>query len=193
MSARQTKKDLILTYEQTFAARVAAGVIEKPGLSLWMILIPVIFIHFFYRLNTYNQGCKEFAQHFIVTRQRALDEACLSLEAGSKPDIGKLVDLSSAPRESHRAYRAWLQVLIEHYRDLLHSQGDSFEALLRSVYRTRNNYLLFINHLNRVEKEFNAALKPSLGESTAGVNQIVAHIEMRCTELRRADAEKIFS
>jgi len=192
MSSVPAKKDMILSYEQTFAKRVAAGVIEKPKLSFWMILIPVIFIHFFYRFNKYTQGRQAFAQHFVLTRKRALEEACLSLESSNRPNIDKLVDLSTAPQESHHAYRAWLALLLDHYRDLLQSEGDDFESLVRSVYRTRSNYLLFVNHLNRVEKKFNAALKPSLRESTEDVNHIVAQIEARCVALRRAEAQTIF-
>ena len=40
--------------------------------------------------------------------------------------------------------------------DLLAAEGDSFEALVRSAYRNRTNYLLTLNRLNTVEKEFYA-------------------------------------
>ena len=192
MTSITKKKELILKYEQKFADGVAVAVIDKPKLSSWMILIPIIFIHYFYRMKKFADGRKEFAQHFILTRKRALEEALTSIESGGKPDVNALVKMSSAPKETHSDYKKWLEVLLDHYLDLLRSEGDSFEALIRSVYKTKINYLLFLNHLNRVERQFNTALKPSLSKTTEGINHIVSNIEQRCKQLRAKEAERIF-
>lgn len=186
------KKELVLKYEQRFADRVATAVIDKPQLNLWMILIPIIFIHFFYRLKKFADGRKAFASHFILTRKRALEEAERSIESNRSPDINALINMSSAPKETHLDYRKWLNVLVDHYLDLLRSDGTSFGDLVRTAYKTRSNYLLFLNHLNRVEKDFNRALKPSLSKTTEGVDQIVSNIEQRCKKLRIESAENIF-
>ncbi len=192
MASLDYKKELILRYEEKFADSVAVSVIDKPSLSTWMILIPILFIYYFYRLKKFADGRKEFARHFILTRKRSLEEAAASLESGGKPDVETLVNMSSAPGPTHADYREWLKVLLDHYRCLLQSKGDSFETLIRSAYKTRTNYLLFINHLNRVERQFNTALKPSLKETTEEVNNIVTAIEQRCEDLRRRDAENFF-
>ena len=55
------KLALILDQEKTFAKSVAGLVIEKPKLSIWMILIPIIFVHYFYRWNQYSEGLKKFS------------------------------------------------------------------------------------------------------------------------------------
>ena len=65
-------------------------------------------------------------------------------------------------------------------------------ALIRSAYKTRTNYLLFINQLNRVERQFNNVLKPFLKDTTQDVDNIVELIEKRCEALRREDAESFF-
>jgi hypothetical protein len=192
MASLDYKKELILRYEEKFADSVAVSVIDKPKLSTWMILIPILFIYYFYRLKKFADGRKEFARHFILTRKRSLEEAAASLESGGKPDVEALVNMSSAPGSTHADYREWLKVLLDHYQYLLRSEGDSFETLIRSAYKTRTNYLLFINHLNRVERQFNTALKPSLKETTEEVNNIVTAIEQRCEDLRRRDAENFF-
>ncbi len=192
MASITKNKEVILKYEEKFADHVAVAVIDKPQLNLWMILIPIIFLHFFYRLKKFTDGRKEFAQHFILTRKRALEEAVTSIESGGKPDLNSIVKMSSAPKETHSDYKKWLKVLLEHYIDLLGSEGDSFEALIRSVYKTKTNYLLFLNHLNRVERQFNAALKPSMSKTTEGVTHIVSNIEQRCKQLRLENAESIF-
>ncbi|MBC8247469.1 MAG: hypothetical protein H8E81_07780, partial [Deltaproteobacteria bacterium] len=95
------KKELILNYEQKFANSVAVAVIEKPQLNLWMILIPIIFLHFFYRLKKFADGQKAFAGNFILTRKRALEAAAKSIESGGNPDINALINMSSAPKETN--------------------------------------------------------------------------------------------
>lgn len=192
MSTFPEKKDMILEKEMAFANAVSAVVIEKPTLSIWMILIPVIFVHFFYRLNKYSQGRKEFVEHFILTKKKALDEALTALESKRKPDANRLVQTANIPQGTSKTYIAWMKVLLDHYRDLLMSEGDSYESLIRSVYKNRTNYLLFLNSLSKAEKAFDNVLKPHLNNETSGVNDIVKKIETCATDLRREEASKIF-
>ena len=192
MTSIYDKKDLILKHEETFADAVALAVIDRPQLNIWMILIPVIFVYHFYRLKKFADGRKDFAKNFIITRKRALEEALSSVTSGGKPDMDGLARMSSVPEKIYGAYKKWLRVLWDHYQDLLRAKGDTFEALVRSSYKNRTNYLLFFNHLNRVERRFNTALKPHLYESTEGVDGIVTAIESISEQLRRKEAERIF-
>ena len=192
MSNLSKKKDLILAAEMKLANAVSAAVIEKPKLNIWMILIPVIFIHFFYRLQKYSEGRKQFAQDFNKTRQRALEEAVNAVASGEQPDVNKLVQMASIPKETNNVYHAWLKVLVEHYIDLLQAEGNRYKVLVQNVYKNRTNYLLFLNQLNEVEKAFDDALKPHLYKDTEGVNDIVAAMETRCVQFRRDEAARIF-
>jgi hypothetical protein len=76
----------------------------------------------------------------------------------------------------------WLNVLIDHYMDLLQAEGDHIEDLIKSVYKNRTNYLLFINRLNSVEKKFNTALKSHLPDTIDGANDIMAAMETYSAE-----------
>ncbi|WP_372682117.1 NF038143 family protein [Desulfosarcina sp.] len=186
------KRDLILDDEKRFAAQVSAKVIDKPRLDVWMILIPVFFIFYFWQLKRYAKGRKTFAEKFLITRQRALDEALQSAENGQHPDIERLVQASDVPAETRHGYRPWVTLLVEHYRDLILAQGSSYPALVKSTYKTRTNYLLFLNRLNQVERDFDAALKPHLEKTTENVNGIIKLMEESVTSLRRQLAESIF-
>ncbi len=75
--------------------------------------------------------------------------------------------------------------------DLLAADGDSFESLVRAAYRNRTDYLLTLNRLNTVEKEFYTALKPHMG-AAEGAADIIATIESQSQRLRRELAEQIF-
>ena len=86
-STMTRNRDLILKEEKRFAALVSAKVIDKPKLAVWMILIPVFFVFYFWQLTRYSDGRKTFAEEFMITRQRALDQALASVQAGKGPDI----------------------------------------------------------------------------------------------------------
>ncbi len=188
----EEKRGWIIAQERRLAGFVARQVIEKPELSIWMILIPIIFIHFFYRLNKVADGRKEFVGNFMITRQRALEAALEGLTTGQTPDPDALCRMSSSPEATYGEYAAWLKVLLEHYAKLLRAEGDSVEELTRSAYGTRSNYLLFLHQLHRAEKGFNAALTPHLDASLTGVSTIVKTMETQSEAYRREEAEKIF-
>ena len=192
MPTRAQKKDWIDAHEQRLANFVARKVIDKPELSIWMILIPVIFVYFFYRLKKVTEGRKEFAYNFMITRRRALDAAYDGLESGHSPDPDQLCRMSSSPAATYGEYAEWLNILLRHYKDLMTADGDSMEELIRSVYRTRANYLLFLHQLHRAEKQFNAALAPHLGDSIKEVEIIVKAMERQSEAYRRKEAEEIF-
>ena len=195
MTNQQTmahKRDLILADEKQFAARVSVKVIDKPKLDVWMILIPIFFIFYFWQLKRYAKGRKTFAENFLITRKRALDEALRSAESGKRPDIEALVQASDIPDQVRQSYRIWVTLLVAHYRDLILAHGSSYPALVKSTYKSRTNYLLFLNHLNQVERDFDAALKPHLEKTTQDVNGIIKLMEESVTSLRRQLAEAIF-
>lgn len=196
MTNQQTmahKRDLILADEKQFAARVSEKMIDKPRLDVWMILIPVFFIFYFWQLKRYAKGRKTFAEKFLITRQRALDEALRSAESRKNPDIEALVQASDIPADTRKRYRLWVALLVGHYRDLILAHGSSYPELVKSTYKTRTNYLLFLNQLNQVERDFDAALKPHLEKTTDDVNGIIKLMEESVTSLRRQLAEAIFT
>ena len=191
-SAIVRKRDFILEEERRFAHLVARQVIDKPKLAVWMILIPVFFVFYFWQLKRYADGRKTFAEKFLITRQRAIEEACQSIAAEKGPNPEKLVQAADVPPQTRSVYRRWVTLLIDHYRDLIQAHGGSYPALVRSSYQSRTNYLLFLNRLNQAEREFDAALKPLLEKTTDNVGDIIKLMEQSTTEIRRQRAEEIF-
>ena len=115
-----------------------------------------------------------------------------AVETGEKPDIDRIVRQAGLSDTLEQSYASWVRVLVEYYVDLLSAEGDSFESLVRSVYRSRTNYLLILSRLSTVEKEFYQALKPQLA-ATEGAGEIIAAIEKQSQQLRRKLAEQIFA
>jgi hypothetical protein len=184
--------ELILAEEKRFAALVSAKVIDKPKLAIWMILIPVFFVFYFWQLKRYSEGRKTFAEKFMITRQRALEQALQSAEGGRGPNIETVVSASDIPDAIRKDYRRWVAVLVDHYRDLILAHGSNYAALVRSTYKSRTNYLLFLNRLNQVEREFDKALKPHIEKTTENVNGIIKLMEESTGSIRRQIAETIF-
>jgi hypothetical protein len=128
----------------------------------------------------------------MITRRKAMDLAVEALETGVKPNIDRIAGESGLTDALEKPYASWLKALVEYYTDLLAATGDSFESLVRSAYRNRTNYLLALNRLNAVEKEFYAALKPQMA-STEGAASVIATIEEQSRRLRRELAESAFA
>jgi hypothetical protein len=128
----------------------------------------------------------------MTTRRRAMNLAFEAVEAGTRPDIDRIARESGLTEALEKPYASWLKVLVDFYMDLLAANGDSFESLVRSAYRNRTNYLLTLNRLSTVEKEFYAAVKPQLA-ATEGAAAVIATIETQSQQLRRDLAESIFA
>jgi hypothetical protein len=192
MSGMKEKSALILEQEEKFAITLAAQVIHKPRLSLWMILIPIFFVFYFNDLNKYRNGCKVFAENYIIDKKRALNEAVEVVDKGREPDISALAELSNMTSIAREKQVNILAIMVEHYRILLNSDGEDFASLIRAAYGNLTNYLLFLNRLNQAEKEVNNALKPDLEKSHGGINDIVNRMEDLSERLRRETAESIF-
>ncbi len=186
------KRDLVLKHEEKFAGALATAVLDKPTINIWMILIPIIFVYYIYQYQKFVDGRKTFVETYMLMKKLALDEALAAVKYAKEPDIDGLVKMSGHTGQILVEYSVLLGVLIEHYKDLLRSEGETFESLVKSTYKNRTNYLLFANQLNQVEKRFNTALKPHLYETTEEVDNIVTTIEHCSEKLRRAEAEKIF-
>ena len=193
MNSLETKRHIIEEQERRFAYLLASRVIQKPKLSIWMILVPIIFVYFFYRLNQYKAGRHEFVKNFMISRKRALDAARRAVASGSAADLDALAQLADLPPEARQTYRKFLAVFNDYYVDLLQAKGKNYQALVRSTFNSKTDYLIQLNRFNQAEKQLNAALRPQMAETTDGFNEVVGMIEQSSAELRRDDADKLFA
>lgn len=182
-----------MEHEEQFAHTLAVHVLDKPKLSLWMILIPIIFVFYFYQLQKFTAGRKTFVEHYLISRKRSLDEAFEAVTSGKDPDIGKLAGLSDVPEDIRTHQARVFSILVDHYITLLRSDGDDFASLVQSAYKSLSHYLLYLNSLNNAEKDRDNALKPHLEKTQEGIDAVVKNIEFHSEKLRREIAEKIFA
>ncbi len=185
------KKEIILDNEKAFANAIGTVIFERPKVTFWMIMLPILLVYFFFRLQKIKNGRLKFSQEFMVTRQKAMELALEAVETGKRRNEDETVRQSGLKQALARPYGTWLRALVDYYSDLLAATGDSFETLARSAYRSRTDFLLILNRLNTVEKDFYAALKPHMAGAD-GAAEIIAAIQEQSRNLRRSLAERIF-
>jgi hypothetical protein len=193
MTSLREKQALILDDEERFAFALARQVLETPKLSFWMILIPIILVYHMFRHRRVVDGRKGFVKHYLIMRKKALEETLPLVEKGRKPRIDEILKDSNLPEKAKGPFKGLFSVLVDHYADLLRSDGPDVSSLVRSAYRTRTNYLLFINRLGQAEKALNNALRPYMDEQPAAVDEVMKSVERFSEQIRREEVARIFS
>jgi hypothetical protein len=189
----ERKRDLILGHEHAMAQRLAAKVLDKPKPPMWMIFIPVFFVFFAQKMGQYKKGLRNFVDNYQKPRRLALDTAMDLLATGAAFDPQAPVPmLAGVPESARPLFLQWLEIMVEHYRLLLAAQGDSHTILVRGAYRTKADYLLFLNCLHRAENAFNLALLPGMQGDVQDLRAVIDRIDTWGMELCRQDAGTIF-
>ncbi|MFP4049808.1 MAG: NF038143 family protein, partial [Desulfovermiculus sp.] len=146
------KYELLYAHEQAFSYRLAQEVVKKPEASVWMILLPVLFVHHFFRVNQYKEGVRSFAEHFLSTRKKALDKAYDQALTAKSRDYGMdayFPDHALSDQDKDLAERQVqaIKVMEEHYLVLMQASGQSLEELVQNAYQSPQNYRGFLNRL----------------------------------------------
>lgn len=190
----EERKQQILEYEENLARRLARQVFEKPTPPIWMILIPIFFVFYGWKLKEYSNGLKTFVDNYLISRKRALELACDAVERKREPAIEDLMTAAGTlPEQARPLYRAWLTLQVEHYRNLLLAAGATVPERIRCHYRTKANYLLVGNRLVSEENVFNAALLPDIDGDSEDIRFIAGRIERFAADLHRREVEEIFA
>ncbi|MFU8818352.1 MAG: NF038143 family protein [Desulfurivibrio sp.] len=187
---------LISDYEFSFAQRLARGVLEKPKISVWLVLIPILFLYYAHKIQRYKAGLQGFCDGVMHTPKIALEAVVAELLGADGPDYRELF-LAVHPDPTPQVLKvlerqtAQLELLKEHYRRLLLQVAPDYRGLLRGAYRNRIEYGDFLDRLSRAEEEVGqavlAAFRP--GEEARRVNERMARLSR---ELRAEDQRRFF-
>ena len=191
------KYDIILAHERQFAYRLAKDVVKKPEVSVWMILLPVLFVHHMMKISQYKQGIHTFANNILSTKQKALDKARTDVESGkivnySPEDYFPHVPLNSAQdmELAEKQIKA-LRLMEEHYRGMLEQPGVALEELVRGVYGSSGAYRYYLNKLTKAEDEINRHLRENIHTSEEA-RSVIRRIEERIAAMREEELRFFF-
>jgi uncharacterized protein YcbK (DUF882 family) len=193
------KFEIILSREQISAKYVALKALAPKPLSVWEVLIPILFILSFMKSK---QDREIFAQNLLFTKKLALEAARDMIEKNksresvmdqikSKTDhlISSLPDnlYSNAIRQEQVKE---MDLLIDHYCKLIQAEGNDYDALVVSAYGNQAQYKAFHARLKDAEKKVAQAARQTLGVNTDSA--MAARIEEAINKQRMAEVEKIF-
>jgi hypothetical protein len=99
---------------------------------------------------------------------------------------------SNLPEKAKGPFEELFFLLVDHYTDLLRSAGQDMPSLIRSAYKSRMNFLLFLNRMNKAEKKLTDILKPQSADPSADIEAIIKAMEINSERLNRERAERIF-
>jgi len=189
MTVLEKKRDLLIEQEKKFARVLSRRVLEKPPLSVWMILIPIIFVYWFMRLQKVTQGQNEFVLNYMLTRELAIQEAFHAVSQKRPPDCRGIAMQAKIAAQAIPPYEELLTRLTDGYIFLLQQDGHDVPAMVRRAYPAKSAWLLLQNVLNQAEKKLHTALADP---SDANLGETINKIETHSGMLRRDLADEIY-
>ncbi|UCH00237.1 MAG: NF038143 family protein [Deltaproteobacteria bacterium] len=194
-----TKYESILSRERSLAKAVASAVIESKPLTVWEMMIPLVFIHNFLR---YKRTREVFTLNFLFTKKLALEAAFDTVKKGQSRQQAmarikeKTRNILAADKKGiysqkiRQRQMKEIELLIEHYRTLLQAEGKDYNSMMKNAYRTWEEYSAFLEQIRRAEKEVNRAAQQTVRVATA--SDLVSKMEKATERIRRSEAGKIF-
>lgn len=189
----------ILMQERSIAKRVSHAFVKPKPLTVWEVMLPIIFIFTIMRLKETREI---FTLNILFTKQLALN-AALAMLKEDRPREAVMADIKSKTNEvlasdTKKLYSVEIQqqqmkeinLLIDHYCKLFASDGKDYASMVIDAYRTRENYSDFLVQLTAVEKEVTLTAQKKLNAMTDDAT--VAKIERILDRARTDEINKIF-
>lgn len=194
-----SKHKSILSRERSWAHSVVMAVINAKPITVWEVMIPVLFIFNYARSKSDREL---FSKNLLFTKELALNAALDMVKNNrSREVVMSQIDektrglLSSVKNgiyveEIRKKQIGEIDLLIDHYCKLLRVDGNDYSSLVINAYKSLEKYTDFLLQLKKVEKEVNLAAMQTLGAKTD--SGIVSKIEEAVNRIRMATAQNIF-
>ncbi len=194
------KYKTILEKEQSMARKIALSLIKPKQLTVWEIMIPVIFILNYVKLK---HSREIFIQNQMFTKKMALDAARdMQKKDVAKETVMAQIDsktkelLASVPGDIYsddirRQQLREVDLLIDHYHKLLNAPGADYAALVTHAYQTPAAYSSFLDALQSAEKAVMNAAHQTLGSKAD--TDTAAKIESISASMRAAELKNLYS
>jgi hypothetical protein len=194
------KFKIIFERERSMAQGLALSLIRFKTLTVWEIMIPIIFILNYVKLK---HSREIFVQNQMFTKKMALDAALdMQKKDASKETVMAQIQsktkelVSSIPGgiysdDIRRQQLKEIDLLIDHFTQLLNAEGQDYASLVAHAYQTAADYSSFLERLKSAENEVMSAARRTLGEQADLAT--AEKIESITDSMRAAEVNKIFS
>ena len=181
------KQALIAAHEAEFARSLAARVVEKPALSVWMIILPLLLVYYLFRLQTFRKGCATFATCYLKPRHQAL-----TLAVGSPGDVvADLADGVTTAGKLRRAEARQVAIFADHFRRLLAAKGDDYQSLVLAGYADASAYDDYLVSIEAIHDEIDQAIFGA-SEPSDEIRNTVTRFRTSLHDLHREEARQLF-
>ena len=194
-----TRYENILTQENTVAKAVARSVIGESSVTVWDVLIPIVFV---FNVLKFKRAREIFTLNFLFTKKLALQGAFDMVKKGQNREdaLSQIRDRTSQILASDKKgiysikirqkQMREMELLLDHYFRILNAEGKDYVSMVKHAYGTRQNFAAFVKELEGIEKEVNRAASQTV--KTASAPDIIIKMEEATARLRAAEAENIF-
>lgn len=188
---------IIREHEFDFARRLAKGVLQRPKISVWLILVPLLFIYYVRRIKIYKADLQRVCDGVVHTKNFALDAAAAEVQGEAVPDyrkqfLGKHPNPTRKVEEVFSLQAAEIDLLMAHYRRLLAESAGDYSGLVRGAYKAKRSYREFLEMRGRAEEKLGTAVLEAFqsGEEARAVHH---RMVKQARELREEELLAVFS
>lgn len=166
---------VIWRHEVRQAHQISRYLIETEKLKFgWRILVLPVFIFDYVR---YRKSLRTIRKNLMFTKKLAFNAAknifqgkervreIRQIEIKTKELLNK--ERKGLYTEKIRRKQSFeIESLINHYLDLLNTNSNSYQAMLRAKYPSKGNYLTFLNKIQKAEEEVIRAAITTMNRGT---------------------------
>jgi hypothetical protein len=166
---------IIWNHEVRQANLIAKMLLDRKKVELnWKIILLPIFL---YRVYHFSKNLRFTRKNLLFTKKLAFEASKNIFQGRERPweirgiEIKMNAILSKDrqgvyTQEIQHAQLSEIELLIDHYLQLLGADRSSYAQVLKSAYPTKGKYLNFINRLHRAEAEIIQASVDSMRRGT---------------------------
>ncbi len=200
----QERHAMILHQERVLSYELAKVMIKKPKVSVWMVMLPLLFLFFIQDVRKYKAGIRDFADGFFKNKKIALDLALKAIleDVAFKDTLADFASnigpVSAEQLTLHEKQFNEIAFLMMHYQGLLTGNGGTYEALIKNKYGSAAEYQRFLNALADLEREviqsaLTFARSDGVGNEVETPQELAKLMQNAMRQIRRRECERIFS
>jgi hypothetical protein len=200
----EARHAMILHQERVLSYELAKVMIKKPRVSVWMVMLPLLFLFFIQDVRKYKAGIRDFADGFFKNKKIALDltlKAMLEdvpLKEALTAFASNVEPVLSDQMELHEKQMKEIAYLMMHYQRLLTARGDTYEALIKNTFGSAAAYQRFLDGLADLEREvirsaLTFARSDGVAKEVETPQELAKLMQNAMRQIRRRECERIFS
>jgi hypothetical protein len=200
----EARHAMILHQERVLSYQLAKVMIKKPKVSVWMVMLPLLFLFFIQDVRKYKAGIRDFADGFFKNKKIALDltlKAMLEdvpLKEALSVFASNVAPVLSDQMELHEKQMKEIAYLMMHYQRLLTARGDTYEALIKNTFGSAAAYQRFLDGLADLEREvirsaLTFARSDGIAKEVETPQELAKLMQNAMRQIRRRECDRIFS